>query len=88
VTAGPVATDARVTIRGRRQDVHLAAGESRDVVFTMPPGFPYEKEVQALVWTASVSCNNGFTPIFFDPASTDSRYLGVRVKPVLEASPR
>ena len=88
LTAGPVATDARVTIRGRGQDVHLAAGESHDLVFTMPPGLPYEKEVQALVWNASVSCNTGFTPIFFDPASSDSRYLGVRVKPVLEAGPR
>jgi hypothetical protein len=88
LTAGPVASDARVTIDSRRQDVHLAAGESRDLVFTMPPGIPYEKEVQALVWTASVSSSNGFTPIFFDPNSTDSRYLGVRVKPVLEVSPR
>jgi hypothetical protein len=88
VTAGPVATDARVNIRGSRQDVHLAPGESRDLVFTMPAGLPYEKEVQALVWTASVFSSSGFTPIFFDPASTDSRYLGVRVRPVLEASPR
>ena len=88
LTAGPVATDARVRIGNRRQDVHLEAGGSRDIVFTMPPGLPYEKEVQALVWTASVSSSNGFTPIFFDPNSTDTRYLGVRVRPVLEASPR
>ena len=86
--AGPVATDARVTIGNRRQDVHLEAGGSRDIVFTMPPGLPYEKEVQALVWTASVSSSHGFTPIFFDPNSTDTRYLGVRVRPVLEASSR
>lgn len=87
LTAGPVATDARVTIGGRRQDVHLEPGDSRDLVFAMPPGFRYEKEVQALAWTASVSSGSGFTPIFFDPKSSDSRYLGVRVKPVLEASP-
>jgi dolichyl-phosphate-mannose-protein mannosyltransferase len=88
VTAGPVATDAHVNIGGRRQDVHLEAGASRDIVFAMPPGLPYEKEVQALAWTASVSSSNGFTPIFFDPSSTDTRYLGVRVKPVLEAGAR
>jgi hypothetical protein len=87
LTAGPVATDARVTIGTRRQDVHLEPGDSRDLVFAMPPGFRYEKEVQALAWTASVSSSDGFTPIFFDPKSSDSRYLGVRVKPVLEASP-
>jgi hypothetical protein len=54
----------------------------------MPPGLPYEKEVPALAWTASVSSSAGFTPIFFDPKSTDSRYLGVRVQPWLEAKPQ
>lgn len=88
LTAGPVATDVRVTIGGRRQDVHLGAGDTRDLVFSMPPGLPYEKEVQALAWTASVSSSAGFTPIFFDPNSSDNRYLGVRVKPVLEARPQ
>ena len=88
LTAGPVATDVRVKIGGRLQDVHLEPGTSRDIVFAMPPGLPYEKEVQALAWTASVSSSNGFTPIFFDRGSTDTRYLGVRVKPVLEASAR
>jgi hypothetical protein len=88
LTAGPVATDARVQIGSRRQDVHLDPGASREIVFTMPPGLPYEKEVQALAWTASVSSSDGFTPIFFDPGASDTRYLGVRVKPVLEASSR
>jgi hypothetical protein len=88
LTAGPVATDVRVTIGSRRQDVHLEPGASRDIVFAMPAGLPYEKEVQALAWTASVSSSNGFTPIFFDSSSTDTRYLGVRVKPVLEAGAR
>jgi hypothetical protein len=88
LTAGPEPTDVRVTIARRSQDVHLEPGDTRDVVFPMPPGLPYEKEVQALVWTASVSSSSGFTPIFFDPQSSDSRYLGVRVKPVLEARPQ
>ena len=88
LTAGPVATDVRLTIGRRSQDVHLEPGDTRDVVFAMPPGVPYEKEVQALAWTASVSSSGGFTPIFFDPNSADSRYLGVRVRPVLEARPQ
>jgi len=88
LTAGPVATDARVKIGSRVQDVHLEPGASRDIVFAMPPGLPYEKEVQALAWTASVSSSSGFTPIFFDSGSTDTRYLGVRVRPVLEAGAR
>jgi hypothetical protein len=88
LTAGPVATDVRVTIGRRSQTVHLEPGDARDVVVAMPPGLPYEKEVQALAWTASVSSSGGFTPIFFDPHSSDSRYLGVRVRPVLEARPQ
>jgi hypothetical protein len=39
------------------------------------------------VWTAAVSSSSGFTPIFYDPSGTDARYLGVRVKPMLEARP-
>jgi hypothetical protein len=88
LTAGPVGTDVRLSIGRRSQDVHLEPGDTRDVVFSMPPGFPYEKEVQALAWIASVSSSAGFTPIFFDPNSSDSRYLGVRVRPVLEARPQ
>ena len=88
LTAGPRPTDVRITIAGRKQDVHLDAEQTRDIVMTMPAGVPYEKEVQALVWVATVRSTSGFTPIFFDPKSTDSRYLGVRVKPVLEARPR
>ena len=88
LTAGPRATDVRITIAGRKQDIQLNAGETRDIAFAMPPGLPYEKEVQALVWVVTVKSSSGFTPIFFDPKSTDSRYLGVRVKPVLEARPQ
>jgi hypothetical protein len=87
LTAGPRAADVRITIGGRKQDVHLDAEQTRDIVFAMPPGVRYEKEVQALAWVATVRSTSGFTPIFFDPTSTDSRYLGVRVKPVLEARP-
>ena len=65
------------------RSIHLRPAESQQVTFAMPPGLPYEKEVQALVWMASVSCTSGFTPIFYDVHSTDARYLGVRVKPVL-----
>jgi hypothetical protein len=88
VTAGAVATDVRLTIGRRSEDVHLEPGDTRDVTLSMPPGLPYEKEVQALVWTASVSSSTGFTPVFFDANSTDSRYLGVRVQPWLEARPQ
>jgi hypothetical protein len=88
LTAGPVPADVSVTIGGRTQRAHLAPDQTTQIVMAMPPGTPFEKEVQALVWSASVSCSSGFTPIFYDAQSADARYLGVRVHPVLEARPR
>ena len=88
LTAGPTPTDATVAVGGHSERVHLTAGETRQVALALPPGTPFEKEVQALVWLASVSCDRGFTPIFYDPQSSDSRYLGVRVHPELELRPQ
>lgn len=89
LTAGPIPTDVRVAVGGRSQTLHLAAGATEQVTIAMPPGLPYEKEIQGgLLWTASVSSSTGFTPIFYDPAATDARYLGVRVRPMLDARPQ
>ena len=81
LSAGPVATDVRVAISGRSQRLHLEPDSSQQVTFALDPGTPYHKEIKALVWIASVSSSAGFTPLFY--GSTDTRYLGVRVKPVL-----
>jgi hypothetical protein len=88
LTAGPLAADVTVAIGGRSRDVHLAPNQTTEVAIAMPPGTPFEKEVQALVWLASVSCDTGFTPIFYDAQSSDARFLGVRVHPVLELRPQ
>ena len=80
LTAGPVATDAALSIGGRRETLHLAAGESQQVTLALGPAFPYQRR---FVWVGAIASSTGFAPIFHDPASTDSRYLGVRVKPVL-----
>ena len=85
LTAGPIAADVRVRISGRSQQVHVEPHQTSTVIMNMPPGTPFEKEVHALVWAASVTCDTGFTPIFYDASSTDARYLGVRVRPVLDA---
>jgi hypothetical protein len=81
LTAGAVPTEVGVTIAGRSQTVALRAGEQQRVMFTLPPGFPYQATWP--VWTASVSSSRGFVPIFFEADSVDTRYLGVRVDPVL-----
>jgi hypothetical protein len=89
LAAGPVPTDVKITIGGRPRSLHLDAGQTGQVTMAMPPGLPYEKEIQGgLLWTASVSSSSGFTPIFHDPNATDVRFLGVRVKPMLEARPQ
>ncbi len=81
LTAGPVATGVRATVAGRTQEVSLQPGESKQILFALGRGFPYQG--QWPVWVASVSSSAGFTPIFFDASSTDTRFLGVRVTPIL-----
>lgn len=80
LTSGPVATDVAVSLGGRSEQVHLGAGESQQVTIALGPGFPYQRR---LVWVGAISSSTGFSPIFHDAASTDSRYLGVRVRPIL-----
>jgi hypothetical protein len=70
-----------VTVAGHSQRLSLAAGASQQLFFSLGQGFPYQG--QWPVWTASVSSSAGFVPALDEPPSTDTRYLGVRVKPVL-----
>jgi hypothetical protein len=85
VAAGPVPVDVTITIDGRSIEAHLEGGESTNAWIPMSDGLPYEKEVEgARLWKVRIVTKGGFTPIFFDPASSDVRYLGVRVKPMLE----
>ena len=61
----------------------------QQISVTMPPGVIYEKEVEGVqLWHVSVSSSSGFTPIFYDASASDARYLGVRVKPMLEVRPQ
>jgi hypothetical protein len=51
----------------------------------MGRGFPYMKIEDGLprwVWTASISSSSGFVPMLTE-GSTDTRFLGVRVRPRL-----
>jgi hypothetical protein len=88
LAAGPVPVDVRLDFAGRRQDLHLDAGQAQQITIAMPPGLPFEKETTAQVRMLSIRTRGGFTPVFFDPNASDARYLGVRVKPMLEARPQ
>ena len=79
LTLSAGAVDA--TIAGRSQHVRLTAGASQQVFFSLGEGFPYQG--QWPVWKASVSSSAGFVPALTEEHATDTRYLGVRVKPVL-----
>lgn len=81
VTAGQVATEVDVNVAGRSQHLSLRGGEQQRLVFTLPPGFMYQATWP--VWTASVASSQGFVPIFYEAETTDTRFLGVRVDPVL-----
>jgi hypothetical protein len=85
VTAGPVPVEVRISVNGRSSGLSLQPGETSRTAVMMPDGRPYEKEVEgALLWVVHVETKGGFTPIFFDPNSSDVRYLGARIKPMLE----
>jgi len=88
VAAGPVAIDLTISVGGRSASVHLAPDETQRLTIAMPGGVMYEKEVEgARLWNVRIVTRGGFTPIFFDPHSSDVRYLGARIKPMLEAKP-
>ena len=55
-------------------------GRAADLRSTCDRGFWYE--ARAYVWVVSVSSSTGFVPIF-NGADHDTRFLGVRVKPML-----
>ena len=81
LTAGAVDTNVSARVAGRTQRLSLRAGNSQQIFFALGEGFPFQG--QWPVWTASVSSSAGFVPALTEEKSTDTRYLGVRVKPVL-----
>jgi hypothetical protein len=81
LSAGAVDTNVSARVAGRTQRLSLRAGASQQIFFTLGDGFPYQG--QWPVWTGSVSSSAGFVPALTEEKSTDTRYLGVRVKPVL-----
>lgn len=82
LSAGPVPTTATVKFRNETHVIPLAAGETTLVKMALGQGFPYKKDrdVPVLVYVLSIASSAGFTPA---PPSPDTRYLGVRVKPML-----
>jgi hypothetical protein len=85
LTAGAVPTTVHAELEGRSQELEIPAGDTRQITFAMGRGFPYMKTDDGkprFVWTASVSSSAGFVPLFHG-GGDDTRFLGVRVRPLL-----
>jgi hypothetical protein len=88
IAAGPVPTDVTIRLGPKRYDVHIEPQGTEQIVASMPDGLIYEKEVEGVhLWYVTITTRGGFTPIFFDTNATDARYLGARIKPMLETRP-
>ena len=77
-----VANQVVVSTGWHRASLSLAPGEERVVELSPGPGVPYKPALfpMGYVYTISVSTTAGITPFLNDPASSDSRYLGARVR--------
>ncbi len=84
-TSGPMPVNVRVRVGRREQELQIPAEDSRQLTFDLGSGYPYLKTDDGLpryVWMASISSSTGFVPLFYG-GSGDTRFLGVRVKPLL-----
>lgn len=79
--AGPQPVSGTVRLGWRRYDYDLQPGETTTLAIETGGGFPFQGNTY--VWNVSISAKGGFLPRAYDPASGDTRYLGVKVAPVL-----
>jgi hypothetical protein len=87
--AGAVATTVTARVGDKRISVDLAANRRAEIVIALPPGFPnkharpVETPGPTYIWVVSLESSAGFTPADLDPASSDTRLLGVHVRPMV-----
>jgi hypothetical protein len=86
LTGGAVPATSTVKLNGQATTLNLPARTSKDVVLRLGEGFKYklDRPVPARVWVLSISASDGFVPAQVEPGSTDTRFLGVKVKPVIK----
>jgi len=88
-SSGPIATSVVATLEGKSIEVTLPPSTTRHVTFALGPGFAYKHDRPAArpepsyVWVLSLTAGPGFSPVMYEPGSKDSRYLGVRVRPMI-----
>jgi hypothetical protein len=82
ITNANVANRVVVSTGWHRVSFSLAPNEERVVELAPGPGVPYKPALfpMGYVYAISVSTTAGITPFLNDPSSSDSRYLGARVR--------
>jgi hypothetical protein len=80
LASGDVATSVIVSRGWHRHHVDLAPNATARISVPLDEGFPYNG---TRVWRMSIRSSGGFVPMFISGASSDNRFLGVRVKPEL-----
>jgi len=82
ITNTEVSNDVVVSTGVHRATMTLAPGEQRVVELSPGPGVPYKPALfpMGYVYAISVSTSSGVTPFLMHPESSDSRYLGARVR--------
>ena len=86
LTGGHVPATSTIRLNGQETTVELPPRATRNVVLRLGEGFKYklERDTPARVWVLSISASDGFVPAEVEPGSTDTRFLGIRVKPVIK----
>ena len=85
LTAGPLAVTVKARIGGRDREIVVQAGDTQQITLALDRPYTYmdkEDNKPRFVWAASISTDSGFVPAL-NGGSTDVRFLGIHVKPLL-----
>jgi hypothetical protein len=85
LTAGPLAVRVNAGIGNSDQQVVVPAEDTRQITFELGRPFTYmdkDDNKPRFVWSGTISADRGFVPAL-NGGSTDTRFLGIRVRPLL-----
>jgi hypothetical protein len=87
--AGAADTEITARVGDREVTVPVAADRRAAIVISLPPGFPnkharpVESPGPSYIWMLTLESSAGFVPADLEPGSTDTRLLGVLVRPMV-----
>ena len=84
--AGPLPVNVKARIGGRDLAILVPAEDTRQITFALDKPFTYmdkDDNTPRFVWSGSIAADTGFVPALNEAKSTDIRFLGIRVKPLL-----